>query len=91
LFIKGDQSIWIERPYGRSMIVAGPGPTREQHDFPTEEALEGYQIAIADKLATAGWLLWGVNRQRRAGPDRRASTRTSPERRQRASERNSSR
>jgi hypothetical protein len=89
LFIKGDQSIWIERPYGRSMIVAGPGPSREQHDFPTEEALEGYQIAIADKLATAGWLLWGVNRQRRAGPDRRKTSRNTPERRTAASDRDS--
>ena len=25
LFIKGEQSIWIERPYGCLMIVAGPG------------------------------------------------------------------
>lgn len=81
LFIKGDQSIWIERPYGCSMIVAGPGPKREQHDFPDEDALQGYQIAIADRLASAGWLLWGVNRQRRSGEDRRGTARQSTDRR----------
>jgi len=81
LFIKGDQSIWVERPYGNSMIVAGPGKTREQHDFPDEASLQGYQIEIADKLATAGWLLWGVNRQRRSGPDRRGKSRTGNDRR----------
>ena len=81
LFIKGDQSIWIERPYGCSMIVAGPGTIREEHDFPDEDALQVYQIGIADKLASAGWLLWGVNRQRRSGDDRRGTTRQSSERR----------
>lgn len=82
LFIKGDQSIWIERPYGCSMIVAGPGPIREEHDFTDEESLQGYQIALADRLAGAGWLLWGVNRQRRGGPDRRTTGRETPDRRQ---------
>ena len=63
------------------MIVAGPGSSRERHDFPDENALEGYQMDIADKLAAAGWLLWGVNRQRRSGPERRRDTRTTPDRR----------
>ena len=81
LFIKGNQSIWIERPYGCSIIVAGPGAIREEHDFPDEDALQVYQIGIADKLASAGWLLWGVNRQRRSGDDRRGTARQSSERR----------
>jgi hypothetical protein len=81
LFVKGDQSIWIERPHGCSIVVAGPGPAREQHDFKDEKALESYQIAIADKLAAAGWLLWGVNRQRRTESDRRRAGRPTPERR----------
>ena len=81
LFIKGEQSIWIERPYGCLMIVAGPGWSRERHDFPDEKALEGYQMDIADKLAAAGWLLWGVNRQRRGGPDRRHTVRPTADRR----------
>ncbi len=81
LFVKGDQSIWVERPHGCSMIVAGPGALREQHDFPDEETLQGYQVAIAEKLASAGWLLWGVDRQRRAGEERRATPRGSSDRR----------
>lgn len=84
LFVKGDQSIWIERPYGRSMIVAGPGRLREEHDFKDEDTLQGYQMALADRLASAGWLLWGVNRQRRSGPDRRKTGRDTSDRRYRA-------
>src|SRR5688572_4364288 len=73
LFVKGDQSIWIERPHGCSIVVAGPGALRERHDFPDEATLEGYQIALADRLATAGWLLWGQGRERRNGGERRAA------------------
>jgi hypothetical protein len=81
LFVKGEQSIWIERPHGHSMVVAGPGPTREQHDFPDEDALQRFQMNLADRLASAGWLLWGVDRQRRSGADRRAALRPSSDRR----------
>ena len=65
------------------MVVAGPGALREEREFPDEEALQGFQMAIADRLASAGWLLWGVDRQRRTGTDRRGTARTSPERRSR--------
>jgi hypothetical protein len=64
------------------MVVAGPGPMREHLDFPDENALQTYQMDIAEKLASAGWLLWGVNRQRRVGTDRRGSVRLTQERRQ---------
>ena len=84
LFVKGEESIWIERPFGCSMTVAGPGRARESHDFPDEQALQGYQMQLADQLAGAGWLLWGVNRQRRSGPDRREPSRLTPDRRQQA-------
>jgi len=63
------------------MVVAGPGIAREQHDFADEDALQKYQMAIADRLASAGWLLWGVNRQRRNGLERRAGTRGNDRRR----------
>jgi hypothetical protein len=81
LFVKDGQSIWIERPYGLSMIVAGPGAAREQHEFADEEALETFQIALGERLSEAGWLLWGFDRERRSGRDRRLSRRKSPERR----------
>jgi hypothetical protein len=80
LFVRGDQSIWIERPFGCSMVVAGPGTTRAQHDFPDEDALQNYQMVIADRLASSGWMLWGVNRQRRSGTERRVRSRGSDRR-----------
>jgi hypothetical protein len=86
LFIKNGESIWIERPYGFSMVVAGPGNTREQHDFPNEEAVEKFQIDIGERLTNNGWFLWGFDRDRRTARDRRATARNTPERRQVAAE-----
>jgi hypothetical protein len=82
LFIKDGQSIWIERPYGFSVIVAGPGSAREQHDFPDEQAVEAFQIAIGERLTEGGWFLWGFDKERRVGRDRRKIDRTTPDRRQ---------
>jgi hypothetical protein len=81
LFIKDKESIWIERPYGRVMIVAGPGARRDQREFLSEDALQAYQIALAERLTTDGWFLWGVDRERRAGAERRRNTRGSDRRR----------
>ena len=83
LFIKDRESIWIERPYGNTIIVAGPGAAREEHEFPDEKALEEFQIAIGERLTERGWFLWGFDRERRSGRDRRKVDRTSPERRRR--------
>jgi hypothetical protein len=82
LFIKDGQSIWIERPSGLSMIVAGPGAAREQHEFPDEQALEAFQVSIGERLTEGGWFLWGFDRERRVGRDRRQYDRTTPDRRQ---------
>jgi hypothetical protein len=81
LFVKDSESIWIERPYGRVMIVAGPGTRRDQREFLNEESLQAYQISLAERLTGDGWFLWGVDRERRERPDRRSGTRTTPERR----------
>jgi hypothetical protein len=81
LFIKDNQSIWVERPHGRLLIVAGPGATHEQRDFISDEALDQFQIALAEKLAGNGWFLWGVNRDRRLEADRRRTPRNVPDRR----------
>ena len=82
LFIKDKQSIWIERPHGRVLVVAGPGPTCEQRDFISDEALDQFQIALAERLASDGWFLWGVNRERRQSAERRRIDRTTPDRRE---------
>jgi hypothetical protein len=81
LFIKDTQSIWVERPHGRLLIVAGPGESHEQRDFISEEALDQFQMMLAERLANDGWFLFGVNRERRLMIDRRQSTRTTPDRR----------
>ncbi len=81
LFIKDQQSLWVERPHGRLLVVAGPGTRRDERDFISEEALDQYQIALAEKLAGDGWFLWGVNRERRLAADRRKTSRNTPDRR----------
>jgi hypothetical protein len=73
LFIRETESIWIERPYGFSVIVAGPGSARAHLVFPNEDALQGYQVATAERLTRAGWFLWGFDQERRKRGDRLAA------------------
>ena len=80
LFIKNNESSWGERPPGRLLGGAGPGAAHEERDFISDEALDQFQIALAEKLAGDGWFLWGVNRERREG-DRRQTARGTPDRR----------
>jgi len=80
LFIRERESIWIERPYGLSVIVAGPGSERAHFVFPDEEALQAYQVATAERLTEAGWFLWGLDQERRQR-ERAATTPPFPDRR----------
>jgi hypothetical protein len=80
IFTKGEQSIHIARLEGRALIVCGPGAERQRHEFRDEDALQLYQISIAEQLAERGWTLFGVNRDRRVG-ERRAARRVTPDRR----------
>jgi hypothetical protein len=70
LFIREQESIWIERPHGFSVIVAGPGPARAHLLFPNDEALQAYQVATAERLTRAGWFLWGFDEERRKREER---------------------
>jgi hypothetical protein len=73
LFIRDHESIWIERPHGFSVVVAGPGSARAQLLFPNDDALQAYQIATAERLTQAGWFLWGFDQERRNRDDRPTS------------------
>jgi hypothetical protein len=81
LFLRGDQSIWVERPLGFMMVVAGPGTQREEHEFGDEAALQDYQGDLADRLTAAGWFLAALDHDRRQKRDRRSLRRDSPDRR----------
>ena len=66
LFIRERESIRIERPYGFSVIVAGPRSSRAHLLFRSEDALQDYQVATAERLTRAGWFLWEFDQDRRA-------------------------
>ena len=81
LFIRDSESIWVERPFGSTLIVAGPGARREQREFINEDALNAFQIELAERLAAGGWFLWDYNRDRRTQIDRRQNPRPTADRR----------
>ncbi len=82
LFIRGTESIWIERPSSPSLIISGPGAQRERRDFIDDATLEAYQIELAENLAGQGWFLWAHDRDRRTGEERRTQRRETRDRRQ---------
>ena len=75
LFIRDQESIWIERPYGFSVVVAGPGLVRAHLVFPNDAALQAYQVETAERLTRDGWFLWGFDRERRMRSDPGAAPR----------------
>jgi len=80
LFIRGSESIWIERPFGTTLIVAGPAHCRQQRTFISESELQRFQIALAEDLSAKGWFLWAYNSDRRQ-KDRGDAIRTGDDRR----------
>jgi hypothetical protein len=82
LFIRNSESIWVERPFGTTLIVAGPTSHREQREFISDNALQAFQVALAERLAGEGWILWAHESDRRGATDRRSTPRPVPDRRQ---------
>jgi len=88
LFVRGSESIWVERPSGNTLIVAGPGHRRYQRTFFTEDQLQEFQMRLAEQLVEQRWFLWAYNDDRRktrrgevaipAGGDRRLSRSKKP-------------
>jgi hypothetical protein len=81
LFVRGSESIWIERPFGTTLIVAGPAHCRQERTFITEKALQHFQIELAEDLSAKGWFLCALNSDRRqtkrsTGMSRRRADRT---------------
>jgi hypothetical protein len=79
LFTRNDESVYISRADQYSVVVAGPGQSRQQLEFDSESAVERYQREVAEQMAEGGWILYAVNRQRRAGD--RGGRAASPDRR----------
>jgi hypothetical protein len=79
LFTRNDESVYISRADQFGVIVAGPGQTRQQFEFDSENAVEQYQRDVAEQMAAGGWILYAVDQQRRNRE--RASPGNSPDRR----------
>lgn len=81
LFVRGPQSIRIVRPHGYALIVKGPGQSEQRNDFGSEDEVQAYQVSIAERLSEQGWILLGVDLDRRVTSDRRAADRGTSDRR----------
>jgi hypothetical protein len=84
IFTHGQETIYVARPDGRALVIRGPGASRQRHEFLDEDALQLYQMTMAEQLAERGWTLYGVDRDRRLR-ERRAAQRATADRRLRES------
>ena len=81
LFVRGPESIWMLRSEGGHVAVCGPGTAREDYSFESPMGMEAFQVSFAERLMASGWILWGVDRERRTGHDRRTGERDRADRR----------
>ena len=81
LFIKGQETIWLLRSERDHLVICGPGACREHFRFDGETAMESFQVTFAEGLMAGGWILWGIDRDRRTGPERRGAARDTADRR----------
>jgi hypothetical protein len=80
LFNKEQETIWIVRPEAYLLIVCGPGSARTQYRFGGEAEMQRFQMMLADDLTSTGWMLWGIDRERRRRERRQADRNTSDRR-----------
>ena len=80
LFSKEHETIWIVRPEAYLLLMFGPGSARKQYRFGGEAEMQLFQVTLADNLTSTGWILWGIDRERRR-EERRRTDRGTPDRR----------
>jgi len=81
LFVKGDESIRIACPSPTVLSVSGPGTSRARYTFDGVDAVQAYQIELAEEFSSGGWVLMGENYDRRTGRERRTVRRGDEDRR----------
>jgi hypothetical protein len=81
LFVRGEESICIACPSPTVLSISGPGVSRARYSFEGENALQAYQIELAEEFSSGGWVLIGENHDRRSGRERRLTRRDAPDRR----------
>ena len=82
LFVRNAESIWVERPTQSTLVVAGPGAQRQQRDFIDDNALNAFQVVLAEQLTGDGWFLWPHDTDRRRASAQSALHRGGADRRQ---------
>ncbi len=66
LFTRNDESVLLSLAGKHAVTMDGPGHRRQQLEFDNDAAVEAYQREIALDMAAGGWILYGVDRQRRS-------------------------
>ena len=83
LFVRANESVRVVR-YGYGMVVIsveGPGPAKTLHGFEDQGRAQEFLVSLQEKLQADFWTFRGADVDRRIVRDRRATPRTSVERR----------
>jgi hypothetical protein len=83
LFVRANQSVRLVR-YGYGMVVIsieGPGSAKTVHGFEDQGTAQRFLVNQQEKLLADSWTFLGPDVERRIVRDRRATPRTSVERR----------
>lgn len=81
LFTRDNESIWVERAESRTMTVTGPARLHVCYEFESDARLLAFQVSLAEQLSSRGWMLHGINadrRQRTRRPSRDGFERRTP-------------